>query len=293
MSKTITGKAIVTIGMALTIIFSGFLTTSKAQASPITQHANLEIQKILVKPGSYVFKGQPVAKVKDVTLPQLNLELTSARTRLWLAEKGLRDEDSNFLQEQIEKLETQKIEYVKNYKPVSRLLATNSGTVDEFLVDKGEIIKPEQLLYGVKVSNNVLYSRFNPLKISSGFGSRIHPVTGAVAFHNGIDLPLNYGTPVYAYDSGFINAINEDIYNAAGKYVFISHGSITESRYLHLESIAVKPNQYVRKGEVIGYVGSTGRSTGPHLHFEIRDNGTPVNPLVEKDAAWYVLAYDL
>lgn len=113
-------------------------------------------------------------------------------------------------------------------------------------------------------------------RLTSGFGMRYHPTLGGTRFHAGVDLAAPYGSPVVATGSGQISRAGW-----AGGYgilVSIAHGGAVETRYAHLSAIAVRPGQAVVKGQVIGYVGSTGRSTGPHLHYETRVSGQPTNP---------------
>lgn len=115
------------------------------------------------------------------------------------------------------------------------------------------------------------------VQISSPFGMRTHPVYGDIRFHNGIDIPAPTGVPIVASKEGVVSRTSYD--SGAGRHIFINHQDGTETRYLHLNTISVREGRTVEQGDVIGRVGSTGISTGPHLHFEIRKNGTPVNPL--------------
>lgn len=112
--------------------------------------------------------------------------------------------------------------------------------------------------------------------ISSGFGSRWHPVYGDVRFHAGIDMAAPSGTPVYATASGVILVAGPC--GGYGQCVAIDHGSGVVSIYGHLSKVAVLPGRQITSGQELGLVGSTGVSTGPHLHYEIRINGSPVNP---------------
>jgi murein DD-endopeptidase MepM/ murein hydrolase activator NlpD len=114
-------------------------------------------------------------------------------------------------------------------------------------------------------------------KISSGFGWRQDPIyLGKCDFHPGIDIKVPEGVPVKAAADGTIYHINEDEKDAAGKYIVIKHSFGREtyySYYMHLSKINVKAGEYVKAGDVIGLSGNTGKSTGPHLHFEIRVSG--------------------
>ena len=105
---------------------------------------------------------------------------------------------------------------------------------------------------------------------------RLHPILGYVRPHNGIDLAAYQGTPVYATRSGTVTTASEG--SEASNYVVINHYDGYSSVYMHLYYYIVEPGQYVSAGECIGYVGTTGLSEGPHLHFGIMYNGTYVNP---------------
>lgn len=114
-------------------------------------------------------------------------------------------------------------------------------------------------------------------RVSSDFGPRQHPVTGEMAFHAGIDIAAKQGTPVRASMDGKINATG--FHARLGNYVRIDHPDGTYSLYGHLKNQKVKDGQVVLQGEVIGSVGSTGRSTGPHLDYSLRRNSQPMNPM--------------
>lgn len=114
-------------------------------------------------------------------------------------------------------------------------------------------------------------------RLTSQFGMRTHPVLGGRREHHGIDLAAPTGTPVYATADGTVSMAQ--YYGAYGNYVQIEHGGEMQTRYAHLSRLSVPNGVRVTKGQLIGYVGSTGRSTGPHLHYEVRIAGRAVNPL--------------
>ena len=114
--------------------------------------------------------------------------------------------------------------------------------------------------------------------LTSPFGMRIHPIRGTWTMHNGVDMAAAQGTPIYAAKSGKVTVTSFQA-GGAGYYVSINHGDGFSSVYMHMTHYIVSPGQYVTAGQVIGYVGSTGGSTGPHLHFGISYNGTYVNPM--------------
>ena len=112
---------------------------------------------------------------------------------------------------------------------------------------------------------------------TSGFGMRWHPVLGGRRQHKGVDLSAPVGTPIHAAADGVIG--RADWFSSYGLYVAIEHGNALETRYGHMSRLNVAAGQFVHKGDVIGYVGTTGRSTGPHLHYEVRIAGEAVNPV--------------
>jgi murein DD-endopeptidase MepM/ murein hydrolase activator NlpD len=114
-------------------------------------------------------------------------------------------------------------------------------------------------------------------EISSPFGWRTHPITGRKSLHTGIDIPAPTGKALYAVGAGDI--IFAGWYGVYGNAVVIDHGKGISTLYAHLSQLAVREGQQVNQGQIIGYVGSTGFSTGPHLHFEVRINGNPTDPL--------------
>ena len=113
-------------------------------------------------------------------------------------------------------------------------------------------------------------------RMSSNFGMRTHPVLGGHRRHNGIDLAAPSGTPVYATADGQV--AKAEYWSSYGNYIQIEHGGEMHTRYAHLSDYNVVAGQAVKKGDLIGFVGSTGRSTGPHLHYEVRVAGEAVDP---------------
>jgi len=113
--------------------------------------------------------------------------------------------------------------------------------------------------------------------LTSGFGMRVHPVLGGRRAHKGIDLAQPTGTPVFATADGVVS--RAEWFSSYGLYISLEHGAAIQTRYGHLSRLNVASGQKVTKGDIIGYVGSTGRSTGPHLHYEVRIAGNSVNPV--------------
>jgi murein DD-endopeptidase MepM/ murein hydrolase activator NlpD len=119
-------------------------------------------------------------------------------------------------------------------------------------------------------------------RLTSGFGSRFHPILGYVRFHDGVDLAASAGTPIVAAADGRV--VGAGWRGGYGQEVQIAHAGGVQTLYGHMSRIAAHAGELVHKGQVIGYVGSTGLSTGPHLHFEVTKNGRPVNPMSVKMA---------
>ena len=112
--------------------------------------------------------------------------------------------------------------------------------------------------------------------ITGPFGERSDPFNGEGAFHAGVDISSSYGQEVLAPADGDVTFA--DVFSGYGRMITLDHGHGLTTRYGHLSGVVVVSGQHVQRGQVIGYVGMTGRSTGPHLHYEVRINDTPVNP---------------
>jgi murein DD-endopeptidase MepM/ murein hydrolase activator NlpD len=123
-------------------------------------------------------------------------------------------------------------------------------------------------------------------RVSSNFGYRKDPFHGGSKFHAGMDFAAKEGTPVYATGAGIVRRAR--VAGGYGNLVEIENGFDYQTRFAHLSKIMVREGQFVRRGELVGLVGSTGRSTGPHLHYEVRIKGKPVQP---KDHMQIVFSY--
>jgi murein DD-endopeptidase MepM/ murein hydrolase activator NlpD len=113
--------------------------------------------------------------------------------------------------------------------------------------------------------------------ITSYFGYRYHPILHFTRFHAGVDIGAGWGSPIVAAADGQVAAAGWG--GGYGREVQIAHGGGLTSIYGHMSEVVAQPGNYVHAGQLIGYVGSSGLSTGPHLHFEVRQGGQPVNPL--------------
>jgi murein DD-endopeptidase MepM/ murein hydrolase activator NlpD len=160
------------------------------------------------------------------------------------------------------------------YEAAERDLARQSDAITNMLARS--LRKPD-----VKIHTTGGFMR--PLMgiITSPFGWRRHPIFGSRSFHTGVDISSSYSTPIHASNSGKV--VYTGWYGGYGKVVIINHGQYhgtgTSTLYAHLCASCVGVGQYIKQGQVVGYEGTTGYSTGPHLHFEVRLNGKPTNPL--------------
>jgi len=116
------------------------------------------------------------------------------------------------------------------------------------------------------------------IALASGFGMRVHPIYKVKKMHTGIDFAASIGTPIYATADGKIEEVNVR-FSGYGKMIVIDHGFGYKTRYAHMHDFAVRQGQHIKRGELIGYVGDTGLSTSPHLHYEVLMNGVLINPV--------------
>lgn len=159
----------------------------------------------------------------------------------------------------LEMLKTRLVVQSRSYDELSKLIKS-----------KGELLAATPAIQ--PVANKDL------TRLASGYGYRIHPVYKTMKFHAGIDFTAPQGTEVYATADGKVTQADRRN-RGYGNMVVIDHGFGYETRYAHLYRMTVRPGQYVKRGELIGYVGNTGLSTAPHLHYEVLKDGNFVNPI--------------
>ncbi len=173
----------------------------------------------------------------------------------------------------IEKLQTDRATWEK----AERDLAKQSKAISQMINQEAKKTEKQ----GVSITVSGGFTRPVPGRITSPFGYRMHPIFKRRIFHSGIDIGAPSGTPIKAANSGRVIFVGW--YSGYGKVVIIDHGNInglpTTTLYAHMSTTIAKQGANVAKGTVIGKVGTTGYSTGPHLHFEVRQKGNPVNPL--------------
>ena len=149
-----------------------------------------------------------------------------------------------------------------------------SGSTEIFYFFPGDDYSPTERAFFL--NPGIFSFPLRDYRLTSSFGMRQNPVTGNVGMHQGVDLAAPEGTPVYSTADGVVTEIG---YNAVyGNYIIVTHQNRWTSLYGHLQMTETVLQANVRSGTLIGRVGSTGQSTGPHLHFELRQNGTAVNP---------------
>ncbi|MFN3471312.1 MAG: peptidoglycan DD-metalloendopeptidase family protein [Aquificaceae bacterium] len=242
----------------------------------------------------------------------LNLKLISERSSVANKEKKLEEEKSKIyteremLAKEIERLEKEKRELIERLEKEKRELKhkiarieKNIALIEEYLAERGAIKRPLGVggaSYKVNLEDlsylNLLEKRSDYLlstirsipmgypvygRITSHLGWRKNPFGRGYEFHSGIDIEAPYGSKVVATADGVVEMAGH--YGDYGKTVIIKHPSGYTTLYAHLSEILVKVGQKVKAGEVIGKVGSTGRSTGPHLHYEVQYGGKLKNPI--------------
>ena len=218
-------------------------------------------------------------------LERLQAELESARAD----EQAVKEQQEAKKAEQQSKIaEAEKVldELNKNVAEVNRLLDEEdaaAAAIQADIVKKQKELEEQRKQNGTTIVSESGYMWPLPgwYTISSPFGYRINPVSGRAQNHGGIDIPASGGTPILAAKSGQVitSVYGSGSYWSYGNYVVIDHGNGNSTLYAHMSSRAVSEGQMVKQGQVIGYVGTTGNSTGNHLHLEIRVGGQRINPV--------------
>jgi murein DD-endopeptidase MepM/ murein hydrolase activator NlpD len=165
------------------------------------------------------------------------------------------------------------IENTKKIKELERMLYAQSISFDEVI---GLAKEKEEMLASIPAIQPISNEDLN--RIASGFGFRIDPIYKTKKMHTGMDFTADTGTPIYATGNGTIVQCEEKRWGY-GQSVIIDHGYGYRTRYAHLSAFKCKPGDKVVRGQIIGLVGSTGKSTAPHLHYEVEQNGKKINPI--------------
>lgn len=159
---------------------------------------------------------------------------------------------------------------------LNKITARAAYQEKSFTEIQGLIRNKEKLLAATPAIQPVSNKNLN--RIASGFSSRIDPIYKTVKFHAGLDFACPQGTPIYATADGRVK-LSGNVGDGYGNHVIIAHGYGYETLYAHMVRTKVRAGQFVKRGEIIGWVGSTGKSTGPHLHYEVHKGGRPVDPI--------------
>lgn len=191
--------------------------------------------------------------------------------------------DSMRAKDMAQKKEMEMVASMTNYELENSIvhslhnLENRMGAQEKSYVEiTGFIKNKEQLLACTPAIQPVSNSDLK--RLASGFGYRIDPVYKTVKFHAGLDFAAPQGTPIYATANGTVKVAG-NLGNGYGNHVVLSHGYGYETLYGHMYKIKVKPGDKIKRGEIIGWVGSTGKSTGPHCHYEVHKNGTHLDPV--------------
>lgn len=164
-------------------------------------------------------------------------------------------------------------EYFEKNEPVVSEASVNDGEVQTAALN---FQASDSSALTLKKTSKKIISPVNSTNYTSEFGYRLNPITNKVAFHTGLDIAAAQGTKIKAAYSGTVRKTGED--SRSGKYVILSHNDDMETLYCHCSAVLVTQGAVIRQGETIALVGSTGWSTGPHLHFEVKQNGTRLDP---------------
>ena len=223
---------------------------------------------VLAQQALYDAKGECEEKEeeqleKQEELTQLINEAT-LRIRELEDERAAQQANAAELQEKIAALEEQ----IRQEKAEDARIAAR---IEE--LERLELLKNA----GVSATGTYLWPSASSYYVTSTYGNRLHPILGYWRMHNGIDIGASYGTKIYASDGGIV--ITSTSSYSYGEYVMIAHGNGRYTLYAHMSQRLVKVDDVVSQGQVIGYVGSTGYATGPHIHFEIYENDVRVDPL--------------
>jgi len=188
------------------------------------------------------------------------------------------------LAEAIVALDAKRADLAEAAAAQERRLAVIDAQIAEFEQEISALAKEESSIRAaIQASSNPAPGKTGALlrpvpgAVSSGFGKRVHPISGGVKMHNGVDMNARMGDPIKAAEAGVV--IVSGVKGGYGNAVMIDHGGGMVTLYGHQSKLGVSVGQTVARGQVIGWVGATGQATGPHLHFEVRINGTPRNPV--------------
>ena len=222
-----------------------------------------------------VAKNETEAAKSVLEATKLEMEGELEQREEKLAELSLQLDEASALIKQIEaSLETENALYLEVDAEARRIQSEINEKVEALRREEERKLLEEA--NRVRGTGELKWPLASGGPITSGFGTRLHPVFKVYRFHSGIDIGVSHGTSILAADRGTV--ITSEYNSSYGNYVVISHGNGMTTLYAHMSSRKVSAGDVVSTGQVIGLVGSTGVSTGPHLHFEVSVNGQKVNP---------------
>ncbi|MGA2388195.1 MAG: M23 family metallopeptidase [Candidatus Sulfotelmatobacter sp.] len=253
------------IGAAIGFLsLTGIASSYTRMLVKVSHYNQLRIEKEQLK--DRYSRLEEVAKERDVQVASLGsiasevsalYGLKSQPTLVTASEKEIQDSDVKSSLDQLTALRTSALTGAASVG-ISLGMTKNATTADWYRANSSPNLWPVE----------------GP--ITGSFGERIDPFNGEGAFHSGVDISSAYGHPIIAPADGVVTFA--DFMGGYGKALMLDHGHGISTRYGHLSGFAVTLGQHIHRGDVIGYVGLSGRSTGPHLHYEVRINDTPVNP---------------
>jgi murein DD-endopeptidase MepM/ murein hydrolase activator NlpD len=243
---------------------------SDAKAGETVSNSSAEASKTVDKVSAMVPEAAPLAEVEARQLAFAERLTRFADRRSAIAEAAMRKLGLN----PRHVLASQE-DHGAMGGPLIALLPSRDGSIDPRFRRLGlSLARMDALHRGLQGIPQVVPAASS--RISSGFGYRTDPFAGSPAFHAGLDFTGPTGAPIYSAASGKVAFAGHR--PGYGNVVEINHGNGLRTRYAHMSAFRARSGESVKAGQVIGAVGSTGRSTGPHLHFEVRHNGQPVNP---------------
>lgn len=240
----------------------------KRDEATIERMEQARLEMVLAQQAMYDAKEECELKQQELNETQLSLQQE-------------RDEADAMMQE----LEKDESVYAEAYEENAALEAKIEKEIQASMAEAAAIEeKIEELRRansmnssGADIQGTYIWPSAASVYVTSKFGSRFHPILKYTTMHNGIDIGAAYGTDIYASDGGIV--VTSAYGESYGNYVMIYHGDDRYTLYAHMSSRKVAVDDVVSQGDVIGLVGSTGYSTGPHIHFEIYENGTRIDPL--------------
>lgn len=242
--------------------------------SKISEYDRNKLEEyIAIKESIATYKGQLETEEQELQSFKESLETEQKSVELLLDAKT---DEMNKLQADKKAYEAKQKELEQSLEELDSLITKLTNQYNAEQLAKANAVATQSALYSKSL---LIWPCPSSYTISSHFSlNRVDPVTGSYsAPHKGTDIAASTGTPVVAAASGLVTAAGFS--NSMGNYVVISHGDGITTRYYHNSSLAVSAGQSVKAGQVISYVGSTGWSTGPHLHFEVRVNDSPLDPM--------------